>query len=170
MWHPAGPRGSALVDPPAALAESDAGETVAMLDRAVGQQHRADIGDAAEHALRPERGLEAVEVDETVEQRQYRGIRPDPGTDRVDRRVEVIVFGRQQDEIVGPADPVGGRNLDRQAETAERAVDLEAVFRKRRSTPAAYQKRDVAARLGQPSAEIPADRAGAEHQNAHIHL
>src|SRR6202043_83558 len=88
----------ALADAAAALAKGDAGQAVAVLDRAVGQQHRADIGDAAEHPLRPERGLEPVEVDEAVEQRQYRGIRTDPGTDRVDRRVEVVMLGGQQYE------------------------------------------------------------------------
>ncbi len=40
----------------------------------------------------------------------------------------VVMLGGQQDDIVGPADPVGGRDSDRHAKIAERARDREAVL------------------------------------------
>ena len=120
-----------LADPAAALAEGDAGQAIDVADAAVRQQHRADIGDAAEHPARAEGAVEPVQMDEAVEQRQHRGLRPDAGADRLDRGVEIVMLCGQQHDVVGAADPVGGRDLDRHREIAERAFDLEPVFGER---------------------------------------
>ena len=106
-------------------------------------------------------------MNEAVEQRQHRRTGSDPGADRIDRGIEVVVLGGQQDQIIRAADAIGRRDLDRHLKIAERTVDLEPLFGERRGARGTHQKRHVAARLGQPPAEIPADRAGPEHQNAH---
>ena len=105
---------------------------------------------------------------QAVEQRQYRAVRPDPGADRVNGGVEVVMLGGQQHDIIGPADPVGGDCLDRHAKIAERACHREAVLGERGGARPAHQKRHVAPRLGEPPAEIAADRAGPEHEKAHV--
>src|SRR3954451_2175085 len=138
-----------------------------MPDRSVGQQYRADIGDAAEHVFRPERRVELVEMNETIEQRQDRGVGADDGTDRLDRRVEVVMLGGQQHEVVGPADPVGGRDLDRHLEIAEGALYLEPALVQRGGARAAHEEGDVLPGLGEAAAEIAAHRAGSEHEYAH---
>ena len=96
--------------------------------------------------------------------------RPDTGADRLDRGVEIVVFRGQQHDVVRAADPVGGRDLDRHREIAERAFDLEPALGERGGARTAHQKRDVAPGLGQPPAEIAADRTGPEHQETHINI
>ena len=66
-----------------------------MADAAVGQQPGADIGDPAEHMPRAEGGVEPVEMDQAVEERQYRRFPSDAGPDRLNRRVEVVMLGGQ---------------------------------------------------------------------------
>ena len=156
--------------PPAALAECDPGQAVDVADAAVRQQHRADIGDAAEYPARAEGAVEPLQMDEAVEQRQYGGVGPDAGADRLDRGVEIVMLRGQQHDVVGAADPVGGRDLDRHREIAERAFDLEAVLGERGGARTAHQKRDVAPGLGQTPAEIAADRTGPEHQETHFNI
>src|SRR2546425_9867404 len=69
---------------------------------------------------------------------------------------------------MGPANPVGGRYLYRHAKIAERALDREAVLGQEGGARAAHQKRHIPPRFGKPAAEIPADRAGPEHEKAHF--
>ena len=157
-----------LMPPGRVSPECDPGQAIDVADAAVRKQHGADIGDAAEHPARAERAVEPLQMDEAVEQRQYGGVRPDAGADRLDRGVEIVVLRGQQHDVVGAADPVGGRDLDRHREIAERAFDLEPVLGERGGARTAHQKRDVAPGLGQTPAEIAADRAGPEHQETHI--
>ena len=105
---------------------------------------------------------------QAVEQRQYRAVRSHPGADRGDGGVEVVVLRGQQHDIIGPADPLGGNEVDRHAKIAERALHREAVFGERRGARSPHEKRHVAPRLGEPPAEIAADRAGPEHEKAHL--
>jgi hypothetical protein len=77
------------------------------------------------------------------------------------------MFGGQDDQIVGPAKPVRGGELRFDGKIAERARYLEPVLGEQRCPRGAHQEGDVAPSLGQPSAKIAADRAGAEHQEAH---
>ncbi len=106
-------------------------------------------------------------MNEPVQQRQHRGLRPDARADRLDRGIEVVMLGGQQDDVIEPADPVGRRDLDRHVKIAKRACDREAMLGQRGSARGAHQKRHIASRLGQPPAEIAADRAGPEHEKAH---
>src|SRR5437899_3278448 len=80
------------------------------------------------------------------------------------------MLGGQEHNVIGPADPVGGHQFDRRDKISERAFNLETVLGKLGGALAADQKRHVAARLGKSPAEIAADRAGAEHEKAHLRL
>ena len=125
-------RARSLIPPgPPLVHWRDPGQAVDVADAAVRKQHGADIGDAAEHPARAERAVEPLQVNEAVEQRQYGGVGPDAGADRVDRGIEIVVLRGQQHDVVGAADPVGGRDLDRHREIAERAFDLEPVLGER---------------------------------------
>ena len=124
-------RARAFDNAAATFSKGDSGQAVDVADAAVRKQHGADIGDAAEHPVRPERRVELVEVHQAVEQRQYGRVRADAGADRLDRGIEVVMLRGQQHDIVGAADPVGGDGLDRHLEVAEPALDLEAVLGQR---------------------------------------
>src|SRR5229473_315058 len=78
------------------------------------------------------------------------------------------MLGGQQDDVIGAADPVGGRQFDRHAKIAERARHRETVLGQEGGARAAHQKGHIAPRLGEPPAEIAADRAGPEHEKANF--
>src|SRR5229473_5458109 len=78
------------------------------------------------------------------------------------------MLGGQQDDVIGAADPVGGRQFDRHAKIAERARHRETVLGQEGGARAAHPKGHIPPRLGEPPAEIAADRTGPEHEKAHF--
>src|SRR5579885_534384 len=163
-----GDRPHPAADPAAALAEGDAREAVVVADAAVRRQHRPDIGDAAEHRLGAEGALQPVEMNQAVEQRQDCRRRPDRRADRGDRRVEVVMLGGQQHEVVAAVERIRRHCLDRHGEVAERAGDGEPALPQHRRARRPHEKGDVAPRLRQAAAKIAADGPGAEYQYLHI--
>ena len=135
---------------------------------AVGVESGGNRALTAEHVFAAEFRVKHVEVAHAIEHRHDRSLRSDRWRKRLDGIVEVEGLAAQQHDIERLLDILGqhGRRL-RQGDVAMRTLDDKAVARQFFGTARPHQKRDVGAALQQPAAEIAADRAGSNHENAH---
>jgi hypothetical protein len=127
-------------------------------DDALTAQHRAGA---------EPRGKE-IHVFHAVQERQYRRVRADRRRKRIHCRLQVVGFAAQQDEIERRAQVLRQncwwlRDIGVAAEAADDKPSLGQLFGAARP----HQKRNVAASVLEPAAEIAAERARADHQNTH---
>src|SRR6202030_3071318 len=123
---------------------------------------------AAKHALAPEFPVEHIEMPHAIEHRDDRGLWSDRCRKRLDRVVEIECLAAQQDGVELFGELVGlNRRRIFQGHVAVRALDHQARVLEFAGAPRADQKRHIAAGLQHSAAEISADRAGADYENAH---
>src|SRR5262249_51041549 len=131
-------------------------------------ERRRDHALTAKHRGRAEPRGKEIHVFHAVEQRQYCRVRADRGRKRIHRRLEVVCFAAQQDEIERRAQVLRqNRRRLRDVGVALGAADDEPGLGQLFGAARPHQKRDVAAGFLEPAAEITAERAGADHQNTH---
>jgi hypothetical protein len=123
---------------------------------------------AAQHRRAAEAPLEKVEMGHAVQQRQDRGLRPHRRGEGLHGLDQVVGLAAQQDEVVGRAELVGGDRRRGEVGIAARAADREARLGQLCRPARADQEGHVAAGLQQAAAEIAADGAGADDQDAHV--
>jgi hypothetical protein len=104
-----------------------------------------------------------------VEQRNDRGVGPDRRRKGFDRICKVERLAAQQHHVEFFGERIGlHRRRVLQRHVARGALDDEACTGQFRRPFRPHQERDVAPGLQQPAAEIAADGAGADHENAHL--
>ncbi len=165
-------RGDALDPPRMGTIEFAEGQRVQIVEvdnRALGLERRRDHAQPAEHAVGPETLAQLVEVPHAVQQRQNRRLRTDRLGERRHRALEVVSFAAQQHEVERLRElfPRDSRRRGA-AKVAAATANGQPVLREFRSPARTNQKRDVAARLQQTSAEIAPDRARPDHKNSHV--
>ena len=138
-------------------------------DGAVGAEGRRDHAQPAEHAFGAEAFGEPVDMAHAVQQRQdrRRSGRP-PWRTRSSRRRGRRPCSSAARGRTAPPDCPATRSAAKAVEIADGAADAQSVLRKLRRAARANEKRHVAARLQQTSAEIAADRACPDNKNSHI--
>jgi hypothetical protein len=121
----------------------------------------------------PERGLEPLQVGDAIEQRKHRRPLAHSGTGRLDRGIEVVGLTGQQHHVPARAHLAGEQRPHGMApEVARGALDCQPVALEMGLAARSHEEGDFLGHAGleQPSAEIAADRAGAEDQDTHRYL
>ena len=153
------------------LAEDEDVEVVEMLHRAGGVERGRDHAETAEHPLGAEALLQGVEVAETVQERQDRGLRPDRGRERGHRFGQVVGLAGDDDDVEGRVQVFLEHERRRgQGRIAEAALDHEAGASQGLGPAGAQQEGDVASGLEQPAAEIAAEGPRPHDQITHVLL
>ena len=137
-------------------------------DRAVGVECRGDGALAAEHAFGAEAFDETVDVPHAVQKRQNSRRWADCLGEGCHRAFEVEGFAAQHHEIERLASLLQHNRRRSAVEVAEGAANRQTMLCKLGGTTRTNEKRYVAARLQQTSAEIAPDRARSHNKNSHV--
>ena len=152
---------------PVLLAEDELAVVVEVAHDAVRGQRGADLRHPAEHRAAAEALAQRLHVRDAVEHRQHRAVGVQPRLDRRHRGIQVVGLAGEQHEIVLAPHRLGAHAWYLDPRVAVTAFDAQAIARELRLPRRAHQEGDVRPGLHQPAAEIPAERAGAEDQDAH---
>ena len=120
----------------------------------------ADVARAAQYTRVSERLVEVIQVLEPVEQGHDQCRFADSGADCLNRCIEAIGLGTQNDNVEGACDFVLRDRCDGRAEIAERTFDLETIAHELFAPLRPHEKGHVDACLGQQAAEVSACGAG----------
>ena len=139
-----------------------------MADDAGRLDEGADVRDAPEDVIRPERPAKKLDVADAVQQGDDEGIGPESGPERLGGGFAVVGLDREQHAIGGAE---RGRIVARpdgpELDVPELAADREAVHAHRLEVPAARDETDLVPGGGQPGTEVPADAPRAHHGELH---
>jgi hypothetical protein len=114
--------------------------------------------------------VQQVKVSHAVEQGQYQGLGSDCRSEGIHCPGQVVGLAAQQDESEGLTDILREDRWRRpQRGIPLRTLDDQTVLGEFGRTARADQKCDVPTRLQQPTTKIATDRAGTDHENAHVH-
>ena len=143
-------------------------QVVEVDDASLGVERRRNNTLTAQHRAGAESSAKQIHMFHAVEQRQYRGVRADGRGKRIDRRWQIVGLAAQQDQIERRLKLIRkDRRRLRDGHVATRAADDQSGLRQLFGAARPHQKCHVAAGFLEPTAEIAAKRARADHQNAH---
>jgi hypothetical protein len=157
----------------AALAEGEIAKRGELEHAALCVDVAVDAAGAADHMLGPEAGVEEVELTHAIQEWKDRGLRSDAGREIVDRLLEGVGLGSEDDEIEDlrlRAELVSSEEPRPDRRVAQWADDLKAVAAKRLSARGADEERNVAADLSKTAAVKSAGCAGTDNKDAHVSM
>ena len=104
---------------------------------------------------------------QAVEQRHNRRLRAHRRRDRFDCRVKVVGLAGEKNDVIDRRQRLGEHGVNVSGHWAQCALDAQAVVLKLRAACRAHEEGHVRTAFDHSSAEIAADRAGAQNQNLH---